>query len=215
MRGLVGHRRNQRHGRCAGADHHHLLARIVEVLRPELRVDGLALERRPPREGRGVALRVVVIARAHVEEVAGELRGLGRLALEVIHRPQRRSGVPARGDDLVAIADLILDPDLLGGVLKIFEDRRAVGDGLGLRPRAERKAQRVHVRVRADAGIAEQVPGAAHLLAPLEQGEGPVRTARLEEVSGANAGNARPDHQHVKVLHVPSALGCPALGRLR
>jgi hypothetical protein len=43
----------------------------------------------------------------------------------------------------------------------VAQDGRPVGDRLALLPRAEGVAERVHVGIRADAGVAEQVPGAA------------------------------------------------------
>ena len=47
-------------------------------------------------------------------------------------------------------------------LMQIVQDRGPVGNGLGLGPRFEREAQRVHVRVRSNAWITEQVPCAAN-----------------------------------------------------
>jgi hypothetical protein len=50
VRGLVGHRRDDRHCGRARADHHDALPRVVERIRPELRVDQLALEAADARQ---------------------------------------------------------------------------------------------------------------------------------------------------------------------
>src|SRR5207249_1793170 len=67
-------------------------------------------------------------------------------------------------------------------------------------------AQGVHVRVRADAGIAEEVPRPADVVARLEDGVRPIRTARLQMVAGADAGDPGADDQHVEVLWLHTRL---------
>ena len=86
------------------------------------------------------------------------------------------------------------------GVLHVLQDRRAVGDGLGLLPGLERVAQRVHVRIGADAGVAEQVPGAAEALAAFEDDEAAVGAALAQVHRRADARQAGADHQHVEVF---------------
>src|SRR5688572_15522755 len=97
-------------------------------------------------------------------------------------------------------ADLLIDAVRRRGLPQILEDRRPVGDRLRLRPRLERVAERVHVGVGADAGIAEQVPGAAEVRAAFEDGVGPVRAALLQVAAGADAGNSGTDDEDVEVL---------------
>src|SRR5207244_2662734 len=79
-------------------------------------------------------------------------------------------------------------------------DRGAVGDRLGLRPRPEPVAERVHVGVRADARVAKQVPRAAEALARLEDRVRLAGTAVLQVVRGADAGQPGADDQHVEVV---------------
>ena len=62
----------------------------------------------------------------------------------------------------------------------------------------KRVAQRVHVGVGADAGIAEQVPGAADRLAAFEDGVALARAAVLQVPGGADARQAGADDQHVR-----------------
>ena len=73
MRCCRGHGRYQRHGGGARADDDDLFAGIIEMFRPELRLDDLAGEIRLARPFGLVALRIAVITRAHVQEVAGEM----------------------------------------------------------------------------------------------------------------------------------------------
>jgi hypothetical protein len=82
----------------------------------------------------------------------------------------------------------------------VVQDGRAVGDRLGVLPRPEAVAQRVHVGVRAHAGIAEQIPGAAARLAAFEDGVALARAAILQVPGGADAGEAGADDQDIEVL---------------
>ena len=87
MRCVPGHFRDQGDGGGPAADHHHPLAGVVEIGRPELRMDDASGEIRLAGEVRPVTLSIVVVAGAHVQEGAGDLldRSLGA-ALEA-HRP--------------------------------------------------------------------------------------------------------------------------------
>ena len=60
----------------------------------------------------------------------------------------------------------------------------------------------MHVTVRANAGIAKQIPGAADLVAPLQQDEVTIRAIPLKAHRGANAGEARANNNDVKRLCV-------------
>src|SRR4029077_10412354 len=112
------------------------------------------------------ALVVAVVAGAAVEEVAGQLDRLASLLGAT--RPQRLLARRLGGEDLVAEADVVFDPVLARGLANVVADLLAGGDRVFVAPRLERVAKRVHVGVRADAGVAEEVPGAADRLAGLE-----------------------------------------------
>src|ERR1700722_19146124 len=94
--------------------------------------------------------------------------------------------------------DVRRDAALVGGLADVTQDGRTVGNGLGVRPRLEVVAQRVHVRIGADAGIAEQIPGAADALPGLEDGIALGGTALLQMVRGADAGQAVTDDEYVE-----------------
>jgi hypothetical protein len=100
----------------------------------------------------------------------------------------------------VAEADVPFDAVLGDRLAQVREDGLAVGDRLGVLPRLEGEAEGVHVRVGADARIAEEVPRSADVLARLEDGVRAVGAARLQVVAGADAGDPGADHQHVEVL---------------
>ena len=198
VRGGFRHRRDERDGGGAAADHDDVLTRIVEVGGPELRVDDAAGEALGALERGRVALVVIVIARAHAEEVARIAeRAVGPVRL---HRPARLGGGPARRQYLGAEAYVAVDAVGLGGLLDIGADRGAVGDRLGVRPGVEGEAERVHVAVRPDAGIAKQVPCPADAAARLEDGVRAVGAAFLQVEALADAGDAGPHHDHVQVL---------------
>ncbi len=97
-------------------------------------------------------------------------------------------------------ADLLLDPAFPGGAANVLEDRRAIRDRPIALPRAKGVPQRVHVGVRADPRVAEQIPRAADAVASLEDRERLARAFRLQVVRGADAGEAGSDDQHVNVF---------------
>src|SRR5262249_8018857 len=84
----------------------------------------------------------------------------------------------------------------------VGQDRRTVGNGLGVLPGAETVAQRVHVRIGPDAGIAEEVPGAADRLARLEDGVGLGRALLLEMPGGVDAGKPGAGDQRVEMFAI-------------
>ena len=96
-------------------------------------------------------------------------------------------------------ADFLVDAELASRVLDVFEDGGAVGDGLGALPRSERVAERVHVRVGADAGIAEEIPRAADGVAAFEDGVGAAGAASLKVIARRDAGEPGADHEHIEV----------------
>ena len=107
--------------------------------------------------------------------------------------------IPVGGLDLVAEADVLLEVVLAGGFDDVFADARAVGDGLGFFPGFEVVAEGVHVAVRPDAGVAEQVPGAADGVAAFEDGEIEAGAIALQMHGGADAGQAGADDEDVVV----------------
>src|SRR5258705_6750115 len=85
----------------------------------------------------------------------------------------------------------------LGGVVDVAQDARAIGDRLGIGPRPEPITEREHVRVRPDARVTEQVPGAADGVAAFEHDHRLVRALLAQLAGGADAGQACPDDQNV------------------
>ena len=140
------------------------------------------------RELRRVALVVVVVAAARQQEPAGDLDLLA-VALDG-QRPAVVGVGPVGGDDLVAVPDVLVDAVLGGGLVEVVPDRRAVGDRLVGRPRLEAEAEGVHVGVRADAGVLEQIPGAAELVPTLQDHVALAGAAVLQMPGGADAGDA-------------------------
>src|ERR1700751_2833690 len=106
----------------------------------------------------------------------------------------------------MAEADLRIQAVLGRGLAHIVQDTRAVRDRLRLGPRLERIAEREHVAVGADAGIAEQVPGAADAVAAFENDKRLGRAIGLKMIPRADAGKARADDQHVEMFSTPRDL---------
>ena len=97
-------------------------------------------------------------------------------------------------------ADFLVDAVIGRGLADIVQNPGPVGDRLGLDPRLERIAERKHVRVGADAGIAKQVPGAADAVAALENDVAFPRALLLQVIARADAGQARADDQDVEMF---------------
>ena len=80
------------------------------------------------------------------------------------------------------------DSAFVGGVADVAQDVRTGSNGLGVIPGLEVVAQGVHVRIGADSGVPEQVPGTADGRASLYDGVALGRAAPLQAVGGADAG---------------------------
>ena len=169
--------------------------------RPLLRMHDAARETLGARELRRVAFGVVVVAAAHEQEVAREAHRLALRPALRCHGPARVLRRPRSALHAMPEADALVDAVRLRGVLQVFENRRPVGDRLRVRPRTERVAERVHVRIGADAGIAEQVPRAADVGAAFQDRVGLARAALLQMTAGADAGNAGADDQDVDMFN--------------
>src|SRR5436305_3318069 len=97
-------------------------------------------------------------------------------------------------------ADLAVDSVLARGFPDVAEDRAPVGDRSVTGPGPERVAKRVHVRVRADARVAEQLPGSTDRAPGLEDRVALLRALGLEVISRADPREAGPDDEYVDVL---------------
>src|SRR6185437_15202443 len=128
----------------------------------------------PAGEFRRVAFLVSVIAGTHEKEIAGEGDDLGcALTTRALgfHGPPRVGRRPRRAPHAMAKADSLVDAVLRRSFSDVVENARAVSDRLRFGPRFERIAQRKHVAVGTNAGIAEEVPGAADAIASLQDHE--------------------------------------------
>ncbi len=184
----------------AAADHQDALAHVVQVLRPVLRVDdraGVALQ---PLELRGEAPVVPVVAHRAEQPVAGQRHLLAGVGAFDPDRPAGLGRRPGRVQHPVVVADPVLEAVLPDGLPQVRQDLRGVRDRLLLPPRLERVAEGVQVRVRADARIAEQVPGAAEIAPGLQDRETPARQLGRQVAARADPGDPGPDDQHVQVL---------------
>ena len=161
-------------------------------------MDQGALEVLRPGEVRRIALVVVVIAPAQEQELAGYL---DRLAVNLgLNGPEGVVRRPGRIPDQMSEADVGLDPLVLRRIAHVFQDGRAVGNGLGLGPGLEGITQGVHVAVRPDARIAEQVPSTADRLPPFKDDVGSVRAIGLQVMGRSDARQSGTDDYDVKMI---------------
>ena len=107
VRGGLGHRRDERDRGGAAADHDDLLAGVVEVLGPGLRVHDRSGEAVHAGEVGLVALVVAVVAGAGEEEAGGELHGLSGVGALGGDVPHAVGGRPGGVGDPVVEADVL------------------------------------------------------------------------------------------------------------
>ena len=160
-------RRNKRRRGGARADYDNILACVVEILWPILRVNDLALVVRHPNPFRRVAPRVPVIALAHPEEIGGEPETFAGIRPARLERPKILAARPACRRDLVTITDVAAEIVLVDDFAHVAEDLGSRGDWR-TGPWLEAIAEGVEVAVGADAGIAMRGPCAAKGLLSLE-----------------------------------------------
>src|SRR3546814_7541236 len=85
------------------SDLHDVLARVPEIVGPELRMDDAAVETIGARKFGRMAARVIVIARAHEKAIAGEVDRLTVVPAR-LHRPARVRSRPRRRLDMIGRA---------------------------------------------------------------------------------------------------------------
>ncbi len=132
----LGHRRHQRHrggARCRSRPRACRCSRGSPATSADARC--LPLNRSMPGEARRVAAVVVVVAAAHLQEIAGQGQRLavGPGHLDGPARIRRRPRGPAHA---MAEADLLVDAVCGGGLVEVAQDRRPVGDRPSRRARA-------------------------------------------------------------------------------
>ena len=206
MRAIVGHRRDQRCRRGAGADHDHALVLVVEILGPFLRVDDRALELGHVLPDRRIAFGVAVIALAHPEEIGGEAKPFAGVVASGFDGPEIFRARPFRRSDRVLVADVAGEIVLLDHVAHIFEDLGRTCDRRR-GPRLEAVAERMQVAVGPDARIAVRAPGAAKGLLGFKCDETRARTLRREMIGRTDAGDAGTRDQHVEMLGAGGRIG--------
>src|ERR1700761_3815038 len=154
-------------------------------------------------ELRGVTLVIVVVAGPEEHEPAA-VHLFGALLIGR-DRPGVGRRIPVRRANVAVEPDVTVDAVLVCGGGQVLADMRAVGHAFRPRPRLPREAQREDGAVGADTRIAEQVPGAADLIAPLQDDVAGPRVALADAVGRAQAREAGADDDDVEVSAV---LGC-------
>ena len=96
--------------------------------------------------------------------------------------------------------DVAVNAIVRRGVADVIPDGWATRDGFVRVPRPKRKSQRVHIRIGADARIAEEIPSSADCIAGFQNRVGFSREGSLQMVSSINTGYAGAHDQHVKMF---------------
>lgn len=162
----LGH---QRYRRRARSDHDDLFVRVVEILGPELGVDGVSLEVLESGDGGGQRRVVVVVPGAEDEEAGGQERRLASVDGDA-ERPEGIFRGPRRRGHRSFVLDLFVDAVLRRRLLHVLLDGRAVGDGVLLVPGIPGEAERDEVRVGSNSRVPKEIPRAAHARSSFEDG---------------------------------------------
>ena len=117
-----------------------------------------------------------------------------------VQGPARGLAAPVGTLHFVPVADVLVDAIFAGCFTQVIEDQICVGNRLGAEPRLEFVAEGIEVRVGADAGVAEQIPGPAAGLARLQNGIALTRQIALQVVGSADARQAGTDDQDIDML---------------
>ena len=205
----VHERGDQGDGRGAAADDHHTLAGHVQVLGPVLGVDDRAPELGEGGPVRCEALVVAVVAGGHEEPPPAQPGHLPRVDVLVRHGPGVGVGGPLGPQRTLPEPDVPQDAGLLGGRTDVLQDGVPRGQAALTRPRAAAVAERGHVRVGADAGVAEEVPGPADVVPCLQDGHGAARPGQFPR--GPDAGDPRADDDDVDLVRAHAVLQLPVL----
>ena len=97
--------------------------------------------------------------------------------------------------------DTAINSEGTGCFTHIVQDSGAVSDSLGIFPRVEWVSEGEHIRIGANTGIAEQIPGSANRGARFEDDILLARTARLQAVGCSDAGKTGTDDDDVEVFN--------------
>ena len=149
-----------------------------------------------------VAVVVAVVAGAGENESARDLQRFAGVGPFGGDEPAGCGRVPLDADHAVVEPDPLVDALVAGCVLYVAADLVAVDDHVVTVPWTEGEPERVHVGVRTNPRIPEEVPGPAHRRARFEDGVRCPRSRFLEVVAGTDAGETSSDDQDVEMLDV-------------
>ena len=206
--GLFGDLGKEGDGGRTTADNHHRLVVVVEILGPELRVDGLALEVAQSRDGALQGLIVVVVSGTENDEARGV--GLGLALVVDIQGPDIIGAGPVGGDEFVLEMNMVVDAVLVGGVAHVLGDRAALRDRIVLVPGMPGEAKGEQVRIRADARVAKEVPGPADSITGFQESIAVARKLTLNPIGSVDTGDTGADDDDVEAI-VREA-GCMSVG---
>ena len=207
--GLLRHRGHQGNGGRSRTDDDHALAGVIEVLGPMLGVNEGSGKRFASGKIGLVAAVIAVVAGAQMQETRAQRRFGARCGMPDRDLPILRVGLPIRTQHPLPIANQRFDAKLGRGFPHIAQDRRPVGNRPRFPPRFEGIAQRVHIAVRAHARVAKQIPGAAAVVARLDNTQAAVGTFALEMAGRADTREPGADNQYVD--HIVHATSLPVI----
>ena len=106
----------------AGADYHDRLVRVVEIVRPFLRVNDEAFVFVEIRPFRRVAFGMAIITLTHPEEIRGETQRVTGVGSDGVDGPEIFCAGPVCPGNCVPVADVLVEPILLDYLANIGQN---------------------------------------------------------------------------------------------
>ena len=114
---------------------------------------------------------------------------------------------------MAIIADVLAKIILGNGFLEIAHDRRCIRNRLARRPWLKAKAERVHIGIGPDAGVAEQIPCAAEIFPTFHDGKCLAGTELFEVYSRPKPRNPCANDQRIDMFNCHGHLSYLLSGR--
>ena len=179
------------------ADHDDAFVGIIEVVAPVLRMDDRPAEVLNAMPLRRITLIVAIISRTHEQKIAAQLNSLFTIKPFDIDCPDCVLRRPTDAAHSMAKADLFVDAEFARGIFDVLQYGRTIGNSVFARPWSEAISQGIHIGIAANTGKAEKVPGAADIVATLDDRPGLIRAALPQIIGSGNPGQACANNQHI------------------
>jgi hypothetical protein len=144
-----------------------------------------------------VAIFITVVPAAKIQKSGFENDGIFSVCALGCHGPARLFGRPGGPRDRMSVVDVCCDAVFVRRVLDVLANGFAICNRFVIDPWFKGIAQRVHVGVGANAGVLEQIPGAAYGFAGFQNAPTGLGAMHLQMPGRANARKTSTHNEHI------------------